>query len=188
MTKYYREQTLTDTLARMRERGINDVPGLYTGEPDFLCKMARLAPDGVGLEIGVRFGHSIITWGAERAGRGPIVGIELEDRPLMRENITESGLEIEVVIGDSATVPVGVTDLSFLFIDGDHRTKGLHADIRRFIPLLIPGGVVVFHDYKHDKRRYPEFRVTECVKAWQRRARWEKLGRVRHCIAFRRPV
>jgi len=149
--------------------------------------MARLAPDGVGLEIGVRFGHSIILWGTERAGRGPVVGIELEDRPLMRENIADSGLLIEIAIGDSATVDVDMTELAFLFIDGDHRTAGLQADIRRFIPLVIPGGIVVFHDYKHDKKRYPEFRVTECVQGWHKRTKWEKLGRVRHCVAFRRP-
>lgn len=184
---YYRERKLAKTLARMRKRGIDDVPGLYRGEAAFLRELARKAPDGGALEIGVRFGHSILQWGQERVGRGRIIGIELVDRPLLRKNIRESGLPVEMLIGDSGKLPLFASPLSFLFIDGDHREPGLLRDINRYIPFVIPGGIVVFHDYKHSRKRYPEFRVTECVRAWRLQSGWPKLGRVRHAIAFQRP-
>ena len=187
MTKYYREGKLERALIKMRKRGISDVPGLYKGEAAVLCETARLAPDGVALEIGVRFGHSIILWGAERVGRGPIVGIELEDRPLMRSNVADSGLPIDIIIGDSATVSIPWRELAFLFVDGDHRKAGLSCDMRRYLPLIVPDGIVVFHDYGHSKKRYPEFAVTECVRKWHKATGWEKLGRKRHAIAFRKP-
>jgi len=188
MTKYYREAKLDRALSKMRGRGINDVPGLYKGEAAFLCKMARLAPNGVALEIGVRFGHSITLWARERIGAGMIVGIELEDRPLMRENIEGSGLPIDIIIGDSAELPLPWTELAFLFVDGDHRKVGLTRDMERYLPLVIPGGIVVFHDYGYSKRRYSECAVTELVRKWQKRASWQRLGRKRHAIAFRRPA
>ncbi len=185
---YYREHKLAKTLAKQRKRGINDMPGLYKGEASFLCQMARKAPDGTALEIGVRFAYSILHWGQERVGRGRLIGIELVDRPLMRENIRESGLPIEILIGDSGNLPqFTVDELSFLFLDGDHREPGLLRDMNRYVPLVIPGGIVVFHDYKHSRKRYPEFRVTACVRAWRLQSGWPKLGRVRHAIAFQRP-
>ena len=187
MARYYLEDRLQAKLAEAQGRGLNDLPGLYPGEAPFLREMARIAPDGAGLEIGVRFGYSIIMWGRERLGRGPIIGVELEDRLPMRENIAASGLPIEIIIGDSGQVPIRKVELAFLFLDGDHRAPGLKADMRRFIPWLVPGGIVVFHDYKHTSSRYPEFAVTECVQKFRKRSGWQKLGRKRHAIAFRRP-
>ena len=123
---YYRERELTEATRRACARNHTDgVPGLYTGEAPFLIKMARLAPDGDSLEIGIRHGHSIILWGLERLGRGRLLGIELVDRPLMRENITRSGLPIEIVIGDSARMELAVSELAFCFVDGDHRAVGI---------------------------------------------------------------
>lgn len=185
---YYREGKLNKTLAKMRRRGVNDVPGLYKGEGKFLCEMARQAPNGVALEIGVRFGHSIILWARERIGAGPVVGIELVDRVLMRGNVADSGLPIDIIIGDSGSIAVPYNELAFLFIDGDHREAGLRCDMARYLPLVVPGGIVVFHDYGHSRRRYPEFAVTECVREWHKRAGWERLGRKRYTIAFRRPA
>jgi len=184
---YYREKDVTKALAKMRKRGINDVPGLYKGEAAFLRKMARKAPDGAALEIGVRFGYSILQWGQERVGRGRIIGIELVDRPLLRENIRKSGIHVEMLIGDSGKLPLFASPLAFLFIDGDHREPGLLRDINRYIPFVIPDGIVVFHDYRHNRKQYPDVRVTECVRAWRLRNGWPKLGRVRHAIAFQRP-
>jgi len=189
--EYYLEDKLMSNVEKYcKKHGGHQYPGLYTGEPEFLQKMARLAPEGIGLESGGGFGSSITLWGKAREGRGRIIGLELVDRPLMRRNIAESGLPIEIVIGDSAEVPIPCEDIAFLFIDGDHRTKAIRQDIKRFIPLVIPGGVVVFHDYKHTKRKYLEvykFGVTKAVKKWHKQTQWEWLGRKRHAIAFRRP-
>ena len=185
---YYLEAPLQAKLEEMQAKGINDVSGLYTGEPEFIRKMARLAPNGAGLEIGVRFAHSLICWGRVRQGRGAIIGVELEDRPLMRSNLAASGLDAAIIIGDSGEAAIPVEELAFLFIDGDHRRAAVKLDIERYVSLLIPGGIVVFHDYLCNKKKYVEFAVTEVVKKWHRKTRWTKLGHKRHMVAFRRPI
>ena len=35
----------------------------------------------------------------------------------------------------------------FIFVDGDHSYEGVKRDIRDYFPLLLPGGVMAFHDY-----------------------------------------
>lgn len=37
--------------------------------------------------------------------------------------------------------------IRFLFIDGDHRYESVKADIRNWLPRVVRGGVVLFHDY-----------------------------------------
>lgn len=183
--KYYGEARLTKALRKVEKQGIKTgVPGLYTGEPEFIKEMARLAPDGPGVEIGPRYGNTIIMWGKERRGR--IIGIDLIDRPLLRENIAKSGLPIEIIIGDSATVDIPIEEIASLFIDGDHRAPAIWNDTVRYTPLVMKGGIVVFHDYGHSPKRYPEFAVKRYVKAWHDATGWERIGRVRYAIAFRR--
>lgn len=190
MTYYLEDKLMSNVEKYCKKHGGHQYPGLYTGEPAFLQRMAGIAPDGPGLEIGVRFGYSIILWGKVREGKGRIIGVELVDRPLMRRNIEDSGLPIEIVIGDSAEVTIPCEELAFLFIDGDHRTEAIKADIKRYVPLVMPRGIVVFHDYKHTKKKYLEtygFGVTKAVRKWHKKMQWERLGRKRHAIAFRRP-
>jgi hypothetical protein len=37
----------------------------------------------------------------------------------------------------------------FLFIDGDHSRVGIEQDIKMYVPLVNPGGLVAFHDWDH---------------------------------------
>jgi len=149
--------------------------------------MAKMAPDGPSVEVGIRYGMTMLLWAPFRLP-GPIIGIDMVDREIMRENLRSASCLARVIIGDSATVPLPVAEIAFLFLDGDHRKRGHKADMRRYLPMIIPGGVVVFHDYGHDKKRYPEFAVTEQVRKWARKAKWIRMGKVRHCIAFQRPL
>ena len=188
---YYREMSITRALAAGRGIAIGKwkgLRGLYSGEPEYLVELAGMAPDGPGLEIGIRHGHSLLLWAKVREGRGSATGIELVDRPRMRKNISKSGLDVNVVIGDSATVPIGLEEVAFLFIDGDHRRTGFKADLARFVSLVMPGGIVAFHDYGHPVGRYAEFAVTKYVKRWHETAGWKRLRRVHYLIAFQRPL
>jgi predicted O-methyltransferase YrrM len=42
-------------------------------------------------------------------------------------------------------------DVDFLFIDGDHTREGVSTDLRTWEPKVIPGGVIVGHDWVHQK-------------------------------------
>ena len=62
--------------------------------------------------------------------------------------------------GDSKTLnwelPIDV-----LFIDGAHTYEGVRGDIENMVPHVVPGGVVIFHDYHMEgvKRAVDEFLV-----------------------------
>jgi predicted O-methyltransferase YrrM len=53
---------------------------------------------------------------------------------------------VELRVGDSRTVELPQPGLDLLFVDGDHSYEGSTADLRRWTPLLRPGGHVVAHD------------------------------------------
>jgi len=175
--------------AEVIERALSlpGIPGLWRGEPEFVYNLAWQAPDGPSMEIGVRNGHSLMIWGPARVGRGPLYGIEIHDKPLMRKNLAKSGLPVEIIIGDSCEVALAISELAFLFVDGDHTARGIWQDIVRFTPLIIPGGIVVFHDYGVPAKKAPLTRVKPLVRLWHEAFGWEKLGREHYAAAFRRP-
>ena len=65
-----------------------------------------------------------------------------------KKRLTSYGLgaAVELVRGDSRTIP-WTESFDVLHIDGDHAYEGVAGDIRRFAPLLEPGGIIVFDDY-----------------------------------------
>jgi hypothetical protein len=44
----------------------------------------------------------------------------------------------------------------FLFIDGDHSRIGIEQDIKMYVPLVQPGGIVAFHDWDHEGTYPPD--------------------------------
>jgi predicted O-methyltransferase YrrM len=42
--------------------------------------------------------------------------------------------------------------LDFLFIDGDHSATGVLQDFEDYAPFVRPGGLIAFHDLRHDER------------------------------------
>ena len=73
------------------------------------------------------------------------------------EGSTSSYLEdygVTTYIGDShkqSTLDqlTALGPYDFLFIDGDHSRIGVEQDIRMYVPLVNPGGLVAFHDWDH---------------------------------------
>ncbi len=69
-------------------------------------------------------------------------------------------------------------EIEFLFIDGDHRYKGVKKDFEIYSPLVKEGGIIAFHDIvpgpREDVGGVPEFwegikseyETTEIVKDW----------------------
>lgn len=122
-------------------------------------------PRGI-VEIGTRKGGSLFIWArvAETAER--IISIDLPggihgggyptirqrlyrefvaDRPhtdmiLLRQDSQSEATQQRV--GEL----LGETPLDFLFIDGDHRYKGVRRDFELYEPLVAPAGLIAFHD------------------------------------------
>ena len=51
---------------------------------------------------------------------------------------------------DQAAKELEGKKIRFLFIDGDHTKEGVEKDVSLFFPLLVPGSIVVFDDFRHE--------------------------------------
>jgi predicted O-methyltransferase YrrM len=166
----------------------------YTDEAEcgYLYDLAGIAPDGPALEIGVLFGASFITWTAAREERGEIIAIDnwtnhangYDDVAAgFALNLAHYGLEPRIITGVSWECAQQITKpLAFLFIDGDH-VEGIQRDIEAYLPLLMRGGIVAFHDYFESKKIF----VKPILDAWIKQANWPLIGQVNRVIAFRKP-
>ena len=88
------------------------------------------------------------------------------------------GLNAEFIWEDSRVCHVGFEDsIHLLFVDGDHRYSGVRADITNWIPKVVPGGLVAFHDYAPTKKHLASGLrgVRRAVDAWSVEAKWTRL-------------
>jgi MMP 1-O-methyltransferase len=70
--------------------------------------------------------------------------------PRFQDNLKRARLKemVEIVIGDTAASGRSYDgELSMLFVDGDHSLLAVRADLAAWLPKVMPGGVVGFHDY-----------------------------------------
>lgn len=159
---------------------------LLDNELGWLYDLASLAPDGNAIEAGAFCGGSLTCWASARVGRGNLYGADVKLRRELVATVAASGYPIRLIEGNSWLAPAQIEgDFAFAFIDADHSDAGVPYDIAAYPPRIMPGGVIVFHDYDVWK---PTVTVKRHVDAWQERAKWERLGQVRSAIAFRRPA
>lgn len=85
------------------------------------------------------------------------------------------------ILGDSRRVGIHFPyNVEMVFFDGDHKTEALKADIKVWLPRILPKGIAVFHEYKHPN--VPE--LTKVVdKAMQK---YTLIGEERYLIAFKK--
>lgn len=114
------------------------------------------------MEIGSYNGGSLQTFGRCMEHGATLIAI---DRPMGRTDggavlkgvageLREEGYDVRLILGDSqipeivaeATSAVGKGLLDVLFIDGDHSSIGVNADVKNYTPMVRPGGLVIFHD------------------------------------------
>jgi len=145
-----------------------DVPG-YLAEPEarFLGLLAACTPaTGAIVEIGSFKGRSTVMLAkvASHYGLGQVIAIDPHNSPILLgipsepatssyevflQSIQAAGVSEHVephrtYSADAArswTKPIRV-----LWIDGDHTYEGAKKDFDAFLPHLVPGGVVAFHD------------------------------------------
>jgi predicted O-methyltransferase YrrM len=142
---------LEDYIARLgepshREGGGNDIKDEM---PYLLTRAHRYTRPDI-LEIGVRTGRSTSAFlaGIAEGGGGHLYSIDAAD-PQVPASWAASGYwsftraRSEDVTPELAGWPSG---FDIVFIDGDHQVAAVLGDLRRFVPYVKPGGVVLCHD------------------------------------------
>ena len=135
------------------------------------------------VHIGVEYGASLHCCKAG-APSARVVGVDLDCRKFKGD---QSGFEF--ITGNSG--PAGREfqgPIHLLFVDGDHRAKGVHADIAAWVGKVHPGGIVAFHDYNADEQHHEwTHGVREAVDTWDwSPTAWEQLPGVDSIVAWRR--
>lgn len=117
---------------------------------------------GAALEIGCFKGGSTV-WLAKACRRigisdisavdiftgSPSWGQTFDTYEEARSRLDAYGLKNVVLIrADSRTVPWD-KPLSVLHIDGDHEYASVRSDLDRFLPFVLPGGIVIMDDYSN---------------------------------------
>ncbi len=162
---------------------------------EFLSDLANKAPDGSAVECGVWHGGSLIAWEGMRRGRGRAYAVDdwsgaqgqfgNDLLAICKTNFKQRGVEATFVGRRSwEAVSKVYSPVAFCFIDADHSLNGIPRDIVAWPPVIMPGGILVFHDYDVSNPRV----VVKCiVDAWQYEAQWEDLGLVGSTKAYRKP-
>jgi len=72
--------------------------------------------------------------------------------PVFRQTIERAAVEDLVTVYAGYTVEMAARHrggkVALLLIDADHSYEGVKADFEAWFPLVVPGGTVIFHDYK----------------------------------------
>lgn len=125
-----------------------------------------------------------------RAGapRAHLVGIDIKTCAVK----IHPGLRAEFIIKDSRTCYKNFQRaIHLLFLDGDHHYAVIKEDIKNWVPKVVDGGVVVFHDYAplpKDLKKNPHLEgVRQAVDEWARSATdWYRLPTPDSLAAFQR--
>lgn len=151
----------------------------------WIYHLAKIAPEGQAIECGVRNGGSLVCWAMAREGRGTVFANDTKMRPALLANLKRYEMKVRRIQSPSALAPLKAGGkFAFCFIDADHSEAGISADIDVWPGVMLPGGILAFHDYGVWK---PDVAVKRIVDEWQDKARWELLGQVGSLIAFRKP-
>jgi glycosyltransferase involved in cell wall biosynthesis len=159
----------------------DDIPTAITGEE--AAKLASLASGGDVLELGAQYGFSTVIlaqaarrvtsvdWHQGDASIAAMTGEECENtwEPYLA-NLIRYGVrsKVDAMRGRFADVLPALAKSGALFdgvfLDAQHDTASVEADLALALPLVRPGGWVAFHDYgRGEGNGFPGFGVTEAA-------------------------
>ena len=152
-------------------------------EAQILKKCASmLSKNPVIINIGAGAGTSVVAILEERPDAF-IFSVDKE--PALDEciNILACGMDLTRcvrLLGESWEVGRNFPySVNMVFVDGDHETKVVEQDIITWLPKIISGGIMAFHDYKHPN--VPE--LTDIVNRFM--STYKVIAEHRYMIAYK---
>lgn len=128
---------------------------LYPHEAVYLFWLACTAPGEANVvEVGSFRGRSTLCLGAgaRQRGGGRVYAVDPHEYGTLgelRENIERFGFATEVEVVPERSVEVAARwhlPVQAVFLDGDHTRDAVEADVRAWLPHVVPGGLLVIHD------------------------------------------
>ena len=124
--------------------------------------VCQLKPAGV-VEIGTAKGGTLYLWAQAASADATLVSIDMPEvgfggyrtcRAAFYRSFGGPNQAIHLLRNDShdpgtltkAMRCLANSTIDFLFLDGDHSYEGVRADLRRYGPLVRPGGLIALHD------------------------------------------
>lgn len=124
-------------------------------------KIATRFKNPVIVNIGNYKGASLHCLRAGSPG-GVLIGIDNKPSRVFFEKL----LRAEIITADSTVCHSDFKrDIHFLFVDGDHSYEIIAQDIANWIPKVVPGGIIAFHDYTLPSPRYC---VGQALDEWEK--------------------
>lgn len=115
-----------------------------------------------------------------------IVGVDVK-----RPTTVHKELKAEFIIADSRKCHTAFKEpIHLLFVDGDHHYATVKADIASWASKIVPGGIVVFHDYAPTPKHLKKWKlegIRQAVDEWTAKAKWKRFLAVGSLAAFQRP-
>jgi predicted O-methyltransferase YrrM len=148
-------EVLSDRHRRIAD-AVWDVPGWLSPQDAMkLYELAFFAPGAI-LEVGTYCGRSAITMATaltDAQRRGPVLSIDTDPGAIILAHryARAHGMEDKVVLVcqslERFLEAVPTFRPSFVFVDGDHSEHGVRSDLEALRSCLLPGALVLFHDY-----------------------------------------
>jgi len=163
---------------------------LLPEEREYLMQMARETEARFGQAMMVNIG--IFRYASMYCLRAGAPGAELVGVDIKYPDVEPgTGLRAVDIIGDSAKVHADFDKpIHLLFIDGDHHYAGVKADLENWTPKVVPGGLVICHDYgprpEHLALNPALEGVRRAVMEWADGGGWERLQASGSLAAYRR--
>lgn len=178
---------ITSREMTISEQILKQIMKIYGGtdaeEVSLLYRLAKENRQGVIVEVGSAKGRSTVALalGSKSGFESPIYAIEPHEHftglyggkftPEFRSGFFESLLETDtadivrlVNLSSEVVTPGWNKDVGLIFIDGDHSYEGTRRDYRCWVPHVVPGGLMVFHD-SLDERAGPHRVIQEAIDA-----------------------
>lgn len=130
---------------------------IWKEEREILAQAAAAVPDdGVIVEIGTALGGTSNIFHQNAGKRGAAVyTVDISPCHVAREHLKDTRVcMITRTAGEFAAAWPGEVGrpIDLLFVDGDHSFEGVFGDLAAWLPLVRPGGLLLFHDYDPPRR------------------------------------
>lgn len=156
---------------------VSDHYAMTVPEQELAFNLAlTLNPGALMVELGVTHGRTaIILCYAAQLNQTRYVGIDNFKtegaKMIVEQNLEKLNLSGKIIASDTQTVPWD-QPIDYLLFDAGHDELNMRQDIKRWLPFVNPGGLVLFHAYnpkvEYGDPHYPvKFYTDENTKSWE---------------------